>query len=151
MQARCSDRSNTADLQQQPFYRWCQQYYMPFIFSHYGLMWAIGGLPALCWRCFATAFLYHVTWFVNSASHCWGKQDYATGDQSRNNWWVGWLAFGEGWHNNHHAFEYSARHGLGKRQFDITWYIIRFFEKLGLVSNVKLPTDAAKRRLAIAH
>mgnify|MGYP001983284858 CR=1 FL=1 len=100
---------------------------------------------------FATTVLHHVTWFVNSAAHVWGKQDYATGDQSRNNWWVGWLAFGEGWHNNHHAFEYSARHGLGKRQFDITWYIIRFFEKLGLVSNVKLPTDAAKRRLAIAH
>ena len=55
--------------------------------------------------------LYHVTWFVNSASHTWGAQEYATGDQSRNNWWVGWLAFGEGWHNNHHAFEYSARYG----------------------------------------
>ena len=47
------------------------------------------------------------------------------------------------------AFEYSARHGLGKRQFDITWLFIRAFEKLGLVSNVKLPTDAAKRRLAL--
>ena len=79
--------------------------------AHYGLMYALGGLPALCWRCFATTVLHHVTWFVNSAAHTWGKQDYATGDQSRNNWWVGWLAFGEGWHNNHHAFEYSARHG----------------------------------------
>ena len=126
-----------------------QAQYIPFLVSHYLLMLAVGGLPALCWRCFATAALYHVTWFVNSASHLWGEQTYATGDQSRNNWWVGWLAFGEGWHNNHHAFEYSARHGLGRRQFDITWLFIRAFEKLGLVSNVKLPTDAAKRRLAL--
>ena len=79
----------------------------------------------------------------------WGTQDYATGDQSRNNWWVGWLAFGEGWHNNHHAFEYSARHGLRPRQFDITYATIAFFQRLGLVRNVKLPTEAAKRRLAI--
>ena len=110
-EARCSDRSNVPDLQKQAFYRFCQGQYLPFVLAHYGLMYALGGLPALCWRCFATTVLHHVTWFVNSAAHVWGKQDYATGDQSRNNWWVGWLAFGEGWHNNHHAFEYSARHG----------------------------------------
>lgn len=66
-----------------------------------------------------------------------------------NNWWVGFLAFGEGWHNNHHAFEYSARHGLRPRQFDMTWLIIRLLQKVGLVTDVKLPTEAAKRKLAI--
>ena len=117
-------------------------------------------------------WVYHITWFVNSAAHAWGYQDYETGaawgclrwdawlgagtrqhvgnrlnvglraglqflqqsssrrcprltspipprlpagDQSRNNWWVGLLGFGEGWHNNHHAFEFSARHGLEVR------------------------------------
>jgi len=149
-EARCSDRSNVQDLQKQAFYRLVQGQYLPFVLAHYGLFYALGGLPALCWRCFATTVLHHVTWFVNSAAHTWGKQDYATGDQSRNNWWVGWLAFGEGWHNNHHAFEYSARHGLRARQFDITWLFIRGFQKLGLVSNVKLPTEAAKRRLALS-
>ena len=92
--------------------------------------------------------LHHVTWFVNSAAHVWGKQDYATGDQSRNNWWVGWLAFGEGWHNNHHAFEYSARHGLDWWQFDMTWLIIRGLELVGLADKLKYPSEKAKARLA---
>lgn len=66
----------------------------------------------------------------------------------RNNWWVGILAFGEGWHNNHHAFEYSARHGLEKHQVDVTWGVIWMLEKLGLAWDVRLPTEkqlAAKR------
>lgn len=73
------------------------------LFGFGGLVWA-GALR--------TVWVWHITWFVNSASHVWGTQAYKTGDLSRNNWWVGILAFGEGWHNNHHAFEYSARHGL---------------------------------------
>jgi fatty-acid desaturase len=47
----------------------------------------------------------YITWAVNSVSHVWGSQTFNTGDLSRNNWWIGILAFGEGWHNNHHAFE----------------------------------------------
>lgn len=62
--------------------------------------------------------------------------------------WVGILAWGEGWHNNHHAFEASARHGLEWWQVDITWYIIAAMEKLGLINNVKLPSEKAKARLA---
>jgi hypothetical protein len=63
------------------------------------------------------------------------------------NRWVGILAFGEGWHNNHHAFEFSARHGILKNQFDITWYMIRGLQKLGLATNVKLPSRAQLKRL----
>lgn len=147
--ARCSDRRNIADLVKQPFYRHMQRQYSWHVLAHFALMLALGGIPLLCWRALGVALLYHVTWFVNSAAHLWGKQDYATGDQSRNNWWVGFLAFGEGWHNNHHAFEYSARHGIGRRQFDVTWIVISLFKRLGLVWSVKLPTEAAKRRLAI--
>lgn len=62
--------------------------------------------------------------------------------------WVGLLAWGEGWHNNHHAFEASARHGLEWWQVDVTWYIIAAMERLGLISNVKLPSEKAKARLA---
>jgi stearoyl-CoA desaturase (delta-9 desaturase) len=62
--------------------------------------------------------------------------------------WVGLLAWGEGWHNNHHAFEASARHGLEWWQIDITWYIIAAMEKLKLITNVKLPSEKAKARLA---
>ena len=54
-----------------------------------------------------------------------------------------------GWHNNHHAFEYSARHGLRPRQFDVTWFVINLFQRVGLVRKVKLPTEAAKERLRL--
>jgi stearoyl-CoA desaturase (delta-9 desaturase) len=77
-------------------------------------------------------------------------QSYNTGDLSRNNWWVALLAFGEGWHNNHHAFEFSARHGLEWWQFDITWQLVAGLQALGLADNVKLPSDKQKARLAFA-
>lgn len=63
--------------------------------------------------------------------------------------WLGWLALGEGWHNNHHAFEYSARQGLEWWQIDFTWYIIKFLEALGLATDVKLPSEAHKKRKAL--
>lgn len=62
---------------------------------------------------------------------------------------MGILAFGEGWHNNHHAFEFSARHGLEWWQVDVTWGIISLLQKLGLADNVKLPTQRQLDRLAI--
>lgn len=63
--------------------------------------------------------------------------------------WVAVLAFGEGWHNNHHAFEYSARHGLEWWQLDMTWYVVRLLQALGLATDVKLPNEAQKQRLAL--
>ena len=56
-------------------------------------------------------YVLHVTWFVNSATHIWGYRNYETSDDSRNLWWVGVLAFGEGWHNNHHAFQRAGPRG----------------------------------------
>ncbi|KAI3506331.1 hypothetical protein L1887_28688 [Cichorium endivia] len=88
--------------------------------------------------------VYHLTFMVNSICHIWGNQAWNTGDLSKNNWWVALLVFGEGWHNNHHAFEYSARHGLEWWQIDVTWYIIRSLEAIGLATNVKVPSDAQK-------
>jgi stearoyl-CoA desaturase (delta-9 desaturase) len=134
-----------------------EKHYLAHLGTHFALIAGVGALvggpagatAALCWRWAGVALLYHVTWFVNSAAHLWGSQPYRTGDQSRNNWWVGFLAFGEGWHNNHHAFEYSARHGLGRRQFDVTWLLIAALRKLGLATHVKLPTEAAKAKLAV--
>lgn len=72
---------------------------------------------------------------------------FVAGDLSRNNWWVAALAFGEGWHNNHHAFEWSARHGLKWWQLDPTWMVISAFQSVGLAQNVKLPNDKQKARL----
>jgi stearoyl-CoA desaturase (delta-9 desaturase) len=84
----------------------------------------------------------HATWLVNSAAHMWGKRRFATSDDSRNNWWVALLTFGEGWHNNHHAHPTSARHGLRWYELDLTWLQIRFLQFLGLVKAVKVPNLA---------
>jgi stearoyl-CoA desaturase (delta-9 desaturase) len=85
--------------------------------------------------------VYHVTWLVNSATHCWGTIAYDSGDASRNNKWVAALTFGEGWHNNHHAFPHSACHGLQKGQIDLTWEHIRLMRALGLAKNIRLPSS----------
>jgi stearoyl-CoA desaturase (delta-9 desaturase) len=95
-----------------------------------GMLW--GGLT----RVF---LLHHVTWSVNSVCHLWGSKTYRSHDESRNNAIFGILALGEGWHNNHHAFPASARHGLAWWQFDASYILIKTLEKLGLASNVKVP------------
>jgi stearoyl-CoA desaturase (Delta-9 desaturase) len=104
---------------------------MTWMGAFLGFLW--GGIVRLC-------VLHHVTWSVNSVCHIWGKQEYASGDQSRNNPVMGILAFGEGWHNNHHAFPASARHGLKWWQFDSSWVVIRTLEKLGLAKKVRVPS-----------
>jgi fatty-acid desaturase len=109
-------------------------------------LYAVGGMPWLVWGCFVrSVLLLHTTWLVNSAAHLWGSRPYATRDGSRNLWWVGLLAFGEGWHNNHHAFPTSARHGLRLWQFDATYTAIRLMTKLKLAGSVKLPAEGRSR------
>ncbi|KAB2614204.1 palmitoyl-monogalactosyldiacylglycerol delta-7 desaturase [Pyrus ussuriensis x Pyrus communis] len=88
----------------------------------------------------------HGTLLVNSAGHMWGKQAYNTGDLSRNNWWLAMVALGEGWHNNHHAFDYSARQGLEWWQIDLTWYVIKILQAIGWATDVKTPTESQKQR-----
>lgn len=99
---------------------------------------SIGGWSMVVWGVFArTVFVYHVTWLINSATHKWGYRLFDTNDNSRNNWITAWLAFGEGWHNNHHAFPSSPRHGIQWFEIDLTWYLILILKKLGLVSKLK--------------
>jgi len=108
-----------------------------------GLLW--GGLV----RVF---LVHHVTWSVNSAGHLWGARPYRSDDESRNNWVLGVLAMGEGWHNTHHAFPTSARHGLRWWQPDVSYYVIRLMRLFGLAWNVKVPTremQARERRTAV--
>ena len=69
-------------------------------------------------------WVYHVTWAVNSATHMWGYRNYETTDDSKNLWWVGLLGWGEGWHNNHHAYQRMARHGHKWWEVDLTYYSI---------------------------
>ncbi len=109
---------------------------------------AIGGWEGLLWAGLVRMFLtHHVTWSVNSVCHTFGKRSFETNDRSRNEWVVGLLAFGEGWHNNHHAFPRSAFHGLRWWQFDFSGYLIWSLERLGLAHEVyRIPPAMLARR-----
>ncbi|KAI5337370.1 hypothetical protein L3X38_016641 [Prunus dulcis] len=147
---RCGGSNNAGDLEKQPFYQLIQKTYIAHPIALGVLLYAMGGFPFLVWGMgVRIIWVYHITWLVNSACHVWGKQAWNTCDLSRNNWWVALLAFGEGWHNNHHAFEYSARHGLNWWQLDMTWYVVKFLQAIGLATDVKLPTEAHKQRMAL--
>ncbi len=108
-----------------------------------GIPLVIGGWTGLLWGGLVRIFLqHHVTFSVNSVCHTFGKREFETNDRSRNEWIVGLLAFGEGWHNNHHAFPRSAFHGLHWWQFDFSGYVIWTLERLGLVHDVyRVPPD----------
>jgi stearoyl-CoA desaturase (delta-9 desaturase) len=99
-----------------------------------GLLW--GGLVRIL-------ITHHITWSINSVCHVFGTKTYKAGDQSRNNFLCGVLGHGEGWHNNHHAFPTSARHGLQWWQFDLSWLVIRTMQAVGLAWNVRLPDSRA--------
>ncbi|MGQ0627232.1 MAG: acyl-CoA desaturase [Phycisphaerales bacterium] len=116
------------------------------------LTWSwMGVLLGFIWGGLVRVFLvHHVTWSVNSVCHIWGSRPYESHDHSRNNAVVGVLALGEGWHNNHHAFPTSARHGLSWWQIDTSYMLIRALEIVGLAWNLKVPTAdrmEAKRRV----
>jgi sn-2 palmitoyl-lipid 9-desaturase len=133
------------DLLQDPFMRFLDKTFLLWHFTLGAILLSAGwigwnfytGMSFLAWGTFLrTVWVMHITWLVNSASHIWGYRNYETADNSRNLWWVGLLAFGEGWHNNHHAFPSSARHGHRWWEIDVTYMEIRLLEQLGLVWRV---------------
>jgi stearoyl-CoA desaturase (delta-9 desaturase) len=111
---------------------------------------ALGGL---LWGGLVRTFIHHhITWSINSVCHVWGTRPFVVADQSRNNVLFGLLAFGEGWHNNHHAFPTSARHGLRWWQIDGSWWVILALRRLGAVREVRVPAaKAIAARLAQAN
>lgn len=127
------------DLARDPFHRWLNNFHWVPLTVVGLILLAVGGIPMVLWGIFlrVTAGL-HFTWLVNSATHMWGTKRFPTRDDSRNNWWVALLTFGEGWHNNHHAHPTSARHGLAWYELDISWIQIYIFKVLGLAKNVKV-------------
>ena len=126
------------DLGRDPFYRWLNTYhYVPMVVMGLILL-GFGGLSMVLWGvCTRVVVGLHATWLVNSASHMWGGRRFQTRDDSRNNWWVALLTFGEGWHNNHHAHPSSARHGLAWFEFDPTWLQIKLLSMVGLAKKVQ--------------
>jgi fatty-acid desaturase len=101
---------------------------------------AFGGVAYVLWGIFfRTVIGLHATWLVNSATHKWGSRRFDTRDDSTNNWWVALLTFGEGWHNNHHAYPTSARHGLAWYEVDFNWIGIQALRVLRLAWDLKVP------------
>jgi fatty-acid desaturase len=135
-----------------PYYRFLDHNSVQLQIALGVLLFVCGGLSFVVWGIFVRLVLtYHTTWLVNSASHMFGYRSYQTTDLSRNNWWVALLTWGEGWHNNHHAFQFSARHGLRWFEVDVIWWMIRLLASVGLAVDIKVPSLAMRQRLAYAR
>ena len=129
------------DLAKHRFYVWLNNYHWVPVTIMAILILAIGGWRMLLWTTFfRIVFGLHVTWLVNSATHMWGARRFATRDDSRNNWWVALISFGEGWHNNHHAHPTSARHGLAWYEFDPSWILIKVLKFFGVAQSIQVAT-----------
>ena len=128
------------DLVSDPFYQFLDKYFIVIQFIFGFILLGIGGLPFVAWGIFLRLVLvYHSTWFVNSASHMFGYKNFKLeNDLSTNCWWVGLVAYGEGWHNNHHAFPRSARHGLKFWEVDMTWMVISILKIFRLATDIKV-------------
>ena len=140
---------HAADLRRDRIALWCDRHYWVWVGAgiaapallDYALTREPGALArGALWGGFVRIFLVqHVTWSINSICHLFGTADFATGDESRNNALCALLSFGEGWHNNHHAFPYSVRHGLLHGQLDLTYLLLAALAKCGVVWDLRLP------------
>jgi fatty-acid desaturase len=131
-----------SDLLADPYMVWLNDKWMWFALAALPVFYFMGGWSMVLWGGFMRlTVMWHVMWLVNSATHMWGYRSYNSKDNTRNNWWVGILAAGEGWHNNHHAFPSCAAHGRKWYEVDLTYYMICILEKLGIAKNVKHPVE----------
>lgn len=139
------------DLLKDPYLRFIDKYYYVTTLILAAGLFAIGGWTMVLWAIVVRIVLsWHFTWTVNSLTHFFGSRRFETRDDSRNNVLVAAVTFGEGWHNNHHAFARSAKHGLTWKEFDINWYQLCIAEKLGLIKDLyayDLATESEKPRL----
>ena len=143
------------DLYKEPFMRFLDYFFLPIHFICGFILFGAGyliegpalGASLLVWGLFVRLVaVLHTTWLVNSASHMWGYKNYETTDDSRNNWFVAIIAYGEGWHNNHHAYPRMAKHGHKWWEFDTTWQFIKLLRMCGLVWDVVDYRNAAEKR-----
>lgn len=138
-------------MRQDPLIVWVDKLWMLWVALGFVIPFLVGGWSGLLWGGLGRLFfVHHSTWSVNSVCHTFWARPRATEDASRNNWWVGFLALGEGWHNNHHAFPRAAFHGLKWRQFDLSAYVIRALETVGWAWNVQRVSPEQERQRAAA-
>ena len=147
------------DLIADPIVNWISRTFLLWVIASLALPfllgWLItgtlaGALTGLLWGgAVRMLVLHHSTYSINSLCHFFGRQRFKTGDESRNLWWLSVFTFGESWHNNHHAFPTSARHGLGRFQFDPSAWVIWALEKTGLAWDVvRIPPERQAAKLA---
>ncbi len=133
-------RRYAPDLLRIPFYRWLGRLYVLAAVLLAVLLYLVGGWPFVVWgMCVRLVVSYHTTWLVNSASHRYGYKNFPLEDLSTNCWWVALLSYGEGWHNNHHAFPTSARHGMRFWEVDPAYAFIRLLQAVGLAWDLRTP------------
>jgi stearoyl-CoA desaturase (delta-9 desaturase) len=151
----------TRDLQRDPVMLWMDRWFWVPQILVAAILMALGTLLLGSWQGGAgwvvwgvgvrTVLMYHSTWFVNSAAHTWGYRNFKTDDGSRNNWWVAFISFGEGWHNNHHAQQRSAAHGMRWWELDPTYWAILLMERVGLATKVVRPRRPVGSAPAVKH
>lgn len=140
------DEERVKDLMRFPELRWLDKFtLMPAILLAV-LCYLVAGWSGLFVGFFwSTVLVYHGTFFINSLAHVRGKKRYVTGDDSRNNWFLAIFTMGEGWHNNHHAFQSSVRQGFRWYEWDPTYYILKAMSWLGIVWDLRMPPKKVVR------
>src|SRR6267378_4117319 len=141
-----TDLVKIADFARFPELMWLHRYELAPAVVLAVLCFLVGGWPGLIVGFFwSTVVLYHATFCINSLAHVWGKKRYVTGDDSRNNWLLATFTMGEGWHNNHHAYQSSARQGFRWWEMDVTYYVLVVLSWLGIVWDLKAPSEQVLR------
>jgi stearoyl-CoA desaturase (delta-9 desaturase) len=141
-----ADLSKVADLARYPELMWLHRFELFPAVVLAVLTFVVGGWSGLVVGFFwSTVAVYHGTFCINSLAHVHGRKRYVTGDDSRNNWLLAFFTMGEGWHNNHHAYQSSARQGFMWWEIDPTYYILKFFSWFGIVRDLKSPPEAVLR------
>lgn len=141
-----ADLIKVGDLTRYPELMWLHRYELvpPLVLAV--LCYAVGGWPGLIVGFFwSTVLVYHGTFCINSLAHVRGSQRYLTADDSRNNWLLAIFTMGEGWHNNHHAYQSSVRQGFRPWEIDPTFYLLKGLASLGVVWDLKTPPPAVLR------
>jgi stearoyl-CoA desaturase (delta-9 desaturase) len=134
------------DLTRDPFYRWLDRNFLWLQLPLGVLLYALGGWSFVVWGMFVRAvLLWHCTWFINSITHLWGYRTFEVEDNSRNLWWAAIFTYGEGWHNNHHAYPNVAKAGWQWWEYDPTWWAIWVLKTLGLAQRVIMPPSIQKK------
>ncbi|MEO1209191.1 MAG: fatty acid desaturase [Cyanobacteria bacterium J06638_20] len=136
------------DLARDPFYRLLDRYCIVLQVPLALGLYALGGWSFVIYGIFVrTILLWHCTWFINSATHMFGYRNFDNDDNSRNLWWAAILAYGEGWHNNHHTYPNVAPAGYRWWEIDMTWWVIRGLQAAGLARKVVMPPPQAIAKL----